>query len=59
MMLLMDLLIHSIDYVQYIMELLTDVLNVLNESISHVGFELDVNRIYMSSCKWYGQINEA
>ena len=56
-MLIMALLVLSIGFFQYIMDLLPDVLHVLNESISTVGLELDVSRICLSSCKWYGHIN--
>ena len=54
---IMSLLILSIGNVQCIMDLLTDVLNVLNEAISLVNFGLDMSQIFMSSCKWYGHIN--
>ena len=56
-MLIMALLVLSIGCVQYILDLLADVLNVLNEVISPVGFVLDVIRICLSSYKWYGHIN--
>ena len=56
-MLIMSLLVLSIGFVQYVMDLLVDVLNVLNEVVSLVSFRLDMSRIYLSSCKWYGHIN--
>jgi len=42
-MLIMAFLVLSIGSIQYIMDLLQDVLNVLNEAISHVNFRLDVS----------------
>lgn len=56
-MLIMALLVLSIGSVQYIMDLLVDVLNVLNEVVSPFSFGLHVSRIYLSGCKWYGHIN--
>ena len=56
-MLIMVLFVLSIDFVQYIIDLLVDVLNVLNEVVSPVDFRLDVSRICLSVCKWYGHIN--
>jgi len=56
-MLIMILLVLSIGFVQYVMDLLVDVLNVLNEAISLVNFGLEMSRSYLSSCKWYGHIN--
>lgn len=44
----MALFVVSIGFVQYIMDLLADVLNVVNEFVSLVSFGLDANRIYMS-----------
>ena len=41
-MLLMSLLIISIGIIEYVMDLLVDVLNVLNEVFSLVNFELDM-----------------
>lgn len=58
-MLIMSLLVLSIGSVQYIMDLLADVLNMLNEAVSHFSFGLHVSRIYLSGCKWYGPINGA
>lgn len=56
-MLIMALPILSIGFVQYIMDLLADVLNALNEVVSHADFRLHASRIYLSSYKWYGHIN--
>ena len=39
------------------MELLAADLNALNEVIIPVIIELDMSRIFLSSCKWYGHIN--
>ena len=56
-MLIMTLLIFSIFFVQYVMNLLADVMNALNEVVSLVNFGLDVSRIFLSGYKWYGHIN--
>ena len=56
-MLIMSLLVLSIGSVQDVMNLLADVLNALNEVVSPISFILDINRIFLSSCKWYGHIN--
>ena len=56
-MLIMVLLILSIGSVQYIMDLLVDVLNAHNEAVSPIDFRLDMRRIYLSSCKCYDHIN--
>lgn len=58
-MLIMALLVISIGFVQSIMDLLVDVLNVLNESVSPFSFGLNVSLTYLSGCKWYGHINGA
>jgi len=50
-MLIMSLVVLSIGFVQYLMDLLEDVLNVLNEAIFLVGFELDMSQIYLSPDK--------
>jgi hypothetical protein len=42
-MLIMTLLVLSIGSVQYVMDLLVDVLNVLNEVVSPVSFGLDMS----------------
>jgi hypothetical protein len=42
-MLIMTLLVLSIGFVQYVMDLLVDVLNVLNEVVSPVSFRLDMS----------------
>ena len=50
-MLIIALLVLSISSVQYILDLLVDVLNALNEVVSPVGFGLDVCQIYLSGYK--------
>lgn len=57
LMLIMTLLVLSMGSIQYVMDLLADVLNVLNEVIISVRFELDMSQIFLSNCKWYGYIN--
>ena len=56
-MLIMALLVLSVASTQYIMDLLVDVLNALNEVVSPVSFGLDMSRIYLSRYRWYGHIN--
>ena len=56
-MLIMSFLVFSIGSVQYGMNLLVDVLNVLNEDVLFVSFRLDMSRIGLSSRKWHGYIN--
>ena len=56
-MLIMSLLVLSIGFVQDVMNLLTDVLNALNEVVHLGSFRLDMSRISMSRCKWYGYVN--
>ena len=56
-MLIMSLLVLSIGSVQYIMNLLEDVLNALDEAICFVNFQLDMSRIGLSSHKWHGYVN--
>ena len=56
-MLIMALLILSIGSVQYVMNLLADVLNVLDEAICFVNFKLDMSRIGLSSYKCHGYVN--
>ena len=56
-MLIMSLLVLSIDSVQYVMDLLANVMNVLNEVVFLFKFELDMSQIFLSSYKWYGHIN--
>lgn len=58
-MMIMALLVLSIGSFQYIMDLLADVLNALNEVVSPFSFGLHVSRVYPSCCKWYGHINGA
>ena len=56
-MLIMAFLVLSIGSVQYVMNLLVDLLNVLNEFGRLVSFKLDMSRIGLSSCKWHGYVN--
>ena len=42
-MLIMSLLVLSIGSVQYVMSLLADVLNVVDEFVCFVGFRLDMS----------------
>ena len=56
-MLIMALLVLSIGSIQYFMNLLADVLNVLDEAIFFVNFRLDMSRIDLSSRKWHGYVN--
>ena len=39
------------------MDLLENMLDVLNEAIFLICFGLDMNKIYVSSCKWHGHID--
>ena len=55
--LIMALLVLSIGSVQYIMDLLVDMFNAVNEVVSPIGFGLDVSRICLSGRKWYSHIN--
>ena len=56
-MLIMALLVLSIGSVQYVMNLLVDVLNVHDEAICFVNFRLDMSRVGLSSHKWHGYVN--
>ena len=56
-MLFISLLVFSIGSVQYVMNLLVDVLNALDEAIFFVKFRLYMSRIGLSSRKWHGYIN--
>ena len=56
-MLIMSLLLHSIGSVQYVMNLLADVMNALDEVVCFVSFRLDMSQIILSSCKWHGYVN--
>ena len=56
-MLIMSLLVLSIGFVQYVMNLLVDVLNALDEVVRFVNFSLDMSRIGLSSRKWHGYVN--
>ena len=55
--LIMAFFVLSIGFVKYVMNLLEDVLNALDEVVCFVKFRLDMSRISLSSCKWYGHIN--
>ena len=56
-MLIMLLLVLSISSVQYVMNLLVDVFNVLDEVVCFVSFRLDMSQIGLSSCKWHDYVN--
>ena len=56
-MLIMSVLVLSIGFVQYVMNLLADVMNALNEVVRFVSFRLDMSRIGLSSRKWHGYVN--
>ena len=56
-MLIMALFVLRIGSFKYIMDLLMDVLNALNEVVSLVRFGLDMSQLCLSICKWYGYIN--
>ena len=43
--------------IQYFVNLLTNVLNVLDEAILFVNFRLDMSQIGLSSHKWHGYVN--
>ena len=57
LMLIMPLLVLSIGSIQYVMNLLVNMLNALNEVVRLGSFRLDMSRINLSSCKWYGYLN--
>jgi len=57
LVLIMTMLVLSIGSIQYVLYILEDVLNVLNEAISHVSFRLNMSQICWSSYKWNGHIN--
>ena len=46
---ILTLLVLSIGFVEYLMDLLVDVLNALNEVVSFVSFILDMSRIHQGS----------
>ena len=56
-MLIMTLLVLSIGFIQYVMNLLSDVMNVLDEVVRFVSFRLGMSPIGLSSCKWHGYVN--
>ena len=53
----MEFLVLSISSIQYVMNLLEDVLNALDEAIFFVNFQLDMSRIGLSSRKWHAYVN--
>ena len=57
LMSIISLLVLSIGSVQYVMNLLADVLNALDEAICFVNFRLDMSRIGLSSRKFHGYAN--
>ena len=56
-MLIMPLLVLSIDSFQYVMNLLVNVLNVLNEVVHLRSFRLDMRQIGLSNDKGHGYVN--
>jgi hypothetical protein len=56
-MLIMSLLVLSIGSIQYVMNLLADVLNALNQVVCLVSLRLDMSLMVLSSHKWHGYIN--
>ena len=56
-MLIMLLLVLRISSVKYVMNLLENVVNALDEVFFFVIFRLDMSQISLSSCKSYGYIN--
>ena len=56
-MLILSFLVLYIGSVQYVMNLLEDVLNALDEYVPVVSFRLDMSRIGLSSRKWHGYFN--
>ena len=50
-MLIMSVLVLSIGFFQYVMNLLVDVLNVLDEVVCFVSFRLDMSQISLRSHK--------
>ena len=56
-MLIMSLLVLSIGSIQYVMNFLVDVLNVLDEVVRFVNIRLDMSRIGLSSRKWHVYVN--
>ena len=56
-MLIMSLLVLRIVFIQYVMNLLVDVINALNEFVLFVSFKLDMSQVNLSSRKWHGYVN--
>ena len=56
-MLIMSFLELGIGSIQYVMNLLADVMNVLDEVLRFVSSRLDMSSISQSSCKWHGYVN--
>ena len=55
--LIMSLLVLGIRFIQNVVDLLANMLDVLNEVVYLICFRLDMRRIYPSGCKLYGHIN--
>ena len=56
-MLIMALLVLSIGSVQYVMKLLEDVMNALDEFFCFFSFTLDMSRIGLSRRKLHGYVH--
>ena len=56
-MLIISLLVLRIGFVQYVMNLLEDVMNALDEFVSFLSLRLDMSLIDLSSHKWHGYVN--
>jgi hypothetical protein len=57
LMSIMPLLVLNIGSIQYVMNLLANVLNALNEAIHLGSLRLDMSQINPSSCKGHGYVN--
>ena len=56
-MLIVLLLVLSIGFFQYVMNLLVDVLNALDEVVCFVSLRLDMSQISLSIYTWHGYIS--
>ena len=56
-MLIMSFLLLSIGFVQYVMNLLVDALNALDEVVCFVILRLGMSQIGLSSYKWHDYVN--
>jgi hypothetical protein len=56
-MLIMEILVLRIGFLQNLMDLLVDVLNMLSESSGFVGLRMNMGRFYLCGCKRYYNIN--